>query len=87
MIEALQYLTHIKLDIANVVGIVARFQANPKEAHYVAVKRIFGYLKRTPSFRLWYERSNDFTLCAYTDVDWASSMDDRKCTSGEALFI
>ena len=26
----LQYLTHNRPDIANVVGIVARFQANPK---------------------------------------------------------
>ena len=30
MIGGLQYLTHNRLDIANVVGIVARFQANPK---------------------------------------------------------
>ena len=31
MIGGLQYLTHTRLDIENAVGIVARFQANPKE--------------------------------------------------------
>ena len=35
MIGRLQYLTHTRLDIENAVGIVARFQSNPREAHYV----------------------------------------------------
>ena len=30
MVGGLQYLTHSRLDIANVVGIVPRFQADPK---------------------------------------------------------
>ena len=43
MIGGLQYLTHTRLDIENVVGTVARFQADPKEYHYLVVKRIFRY--------------------------------------------
>ena len=87
MIRGLQYLTHTRPDIANVVGIIARFQTDPREAHYVAVKRIFRYLKGTPKFGLWYERSNDFTLSAYIDAYWVGSMDDRKSTSGGAFFL
>ena len=87
MICSLQYLTHSKHDIANVVGIVARFQANPKEYHYVVVKRIFKYLKGTLEFRLWYDRGNDFTLCTYIDDDWAGDMDDRKSTSGGVFLL
>ena len=45
MIGGLQYLTYTQPHIANAVGIVARFQANPKEYHHVVVKRIFKYLK------------------------------------------
>ena len=52
MIWGLQYLTHSIPDIENVVGIVARFQVDPKEYHYVVVKRIFRYLKGTSKFRL-----------------------------------
>ena len=81
MIGGLQYLTHRRLDIANVVGIVAIFQANLKEYHYVVVKRIFRYLKGTSDYGIWYDRSNDFTLCTYTDDDWARDRDDRKSTS------
>ena len=69
MIGGLQYLTHIGPDIEHAVGIVARFQVDPKEAHYALVKRIFRYLKGTPEFGLWYDRSNDFTLYAYTNAD------------------
>ena len=87
MIGGLQYPTHTRLDIANVVGIVARFQADPKEFYYVAVKRILRYLQGTPDFGLWYDRSSDFTLCAYIDVDWKDNMDDRKNTSGGAFFL
>lgn len=41
MINKLQDVAHNKPDIAQVVGIVARFLANPKESHMVAVKQIF----------------------------------------------
>ena len=87
MIRGLQYLTHTRSNIANVVGIVARFQADPRKAHYATIKRIFRYLKVTPEFGLWYDKSNDFTLCTYTDVDWEGCMGCRKNTSGGAFFL
>ena len=69
------------------VGIVGRFQANPKEAHLQAVKRIFKYLQCTQNYGLWYPRDTDLTLHAYTNADWAGSVDDRKSTSGGAFFM
>eukprot|EP00253_Pinus_taeda_P013393 PITA_13393 len=60
------------------VGIVGIFQANPKEIHLRAVKRIFKYLQATQNYGLWYSRDTDLTLHAYTDADWAGSEDDRK---------
>ena len=87
MIGGLQYLTHTRPDIENAVEIVTRFQADPREPHYVVVKRIFRYLKGTLEFGLWYERSNDFTLYAYTDANWVGSMDDRKSANGGAFFL
>ena len=62
MIGGLQYLTHTRLDIENAVGIVARFQSNHKEYHYVEIKRIFRYLKGTSDYEIWYDISSDFTL-------------------------
>ena len=65
----LQYLTHSRPDITNVIGTMARFQDDPREYHYAVVKRIFRYLKGTSNYGIWYDRNNDFTLCTYIDVD------------------
>ena len=69
------------------VGLVARFQANPKEIHVLAIKRIFKYLKGTTEFGLWYPKGNELTMVAYTYADWVGSIDDRKSTSGVALYL
>eukprot|EP00253_Pinus_taeda_P004823 PITA_04823 len=87
MIGSLLYLIGTRPDIMHVVGIVGRFQANPKETHLQAVKRIFKYLQGTQDYGLWYPRDTDLTLHAYTDEDWAGSVDDRKNTSGGAFFM
>lgn len=71
----------------HVVGMVGRFQANPKETHLQEVKRIFKYLQGTQNYGVWYPRDADLTLHAYTDADWAGSVDDRKSTSGGAFFM
>eukprot|EP00253_Pinus_taeda_P025161 PITA_25161 len=81
------YLTGTRPDIMHAVGIVGRFQANPKETHLQAVKRIFKYLQETQNYGLWYPRDTDLTLHAYTDADWAGNVDDRKSTSGGASFM
>eukprot|EP00253_Pinus_taeda_P013579 PITA_13579 len=87
LIGSLLYLTGTRPDIMHAVGIVGRFQANPKETHLQVVKRIFKYLQGTQNYGLWYPRNTDLTLHAYTNADWAGSMDDRKRTSGGAFFM
>ena len=86
MIASLLYLTGTRPDIMNAIGIVGRFQANPKESHLQAVKRIFKYLKGTQEFGLCYPRDADLTRHAYTNADWAGSVDDRKSTNGGAFY-
>eukprot|EP00253_Pinus_taeda_P036405 PITA_36405 len=87
MIGSLLYLIGIRPDIMHAVGIVGRFQANPKETHLQAVNRIFKYLQGTQNYGLWYPRDTDLTLHAYTDANWAGSVHDRKSTSGGAFFM
>ena len=87
MIGKIQYVVHTRPDIALVVGMVARFFANPKENHMMVIKRIMRYLKGTEDYGLWYKNGGKFELKAFTDVDWAGSVDDRKRTSGGAFFL
>ncbi|KAK8526380.1 hypothetical protein V6N12_020852 [Hibiscus sabdariffa] len=87
MIGSLLYLTASRPDIMFSVCLCARFQANPKESHLKAVKRIFRYLLDTPSLGLWYPRDSTFDLHAYSDVDYGGCKIDRKSTSGTCQFL
>ena len=87
MIGSLLYVTSSRTDVMQVVGQVTRFQSNPKEAHVLAIKRIFRYLNGTTEFGIWYPKGNELTLVSYTDADWAGSIANRKITSGATIYL
>jgi len=87
MIGSLMYLTASRPDIVFATCMCARFQANPMESHFQAVKRIFRYLKGTVNLGLWYPRDTGFELIAYSDADHAGCKLDRKSTSGSVQFL
>ncbi|KAJ9547379.1 hypothetical protein OSB04_019922 [Centaurea solstitialis] len=82
MIGSLLYLTTSRPDIMYSTCLCARYQAEPKESHLTAVKRIFRYLKGTPNLGLWYSKDSGFDLTAYSDSDFAGCKIDRKSTTG-----
>ncbi|KAJ9566632.1 hypothetical protein OSB04_002598 [Centaurea solstitialis] len=69
IIGSLLYLTASMADIMFATCFCARFQANPKESHMMAVKRILRYLKGTPNRGLWYPKESGFELVAFFDAD------------------
>jgi hypothetical protein len=87
MIGILLYITTSRPDIMHVVGMVGRYQAAPKQSYFLAVKRIFRYLKGTMNYGLWYPRKMNFQLSVYSDADWAKCVDEKKSTSGGAFFL
>ncbi|KAK8625938.1 hypothetical protein V6N13_057093 [Hibiscus sabdariffa] len=87
MIGSLLYLTASRPDIMFSVCLCARFQANPKESHLKAVKRIFRYLLDTPNLGLWYPRDSTFDLHAYSNADYGGCKIDRKSTSSTCQFL
>ena len=76
MLGCLIYVTTTRLDVMQVVTLVSRFQSAPKETHVTTIKRIFKYLEGTMEYGLWYPKGKDFILEAFTDADWAESVDD-----------
>ncbi|XP_019171416.1 PREDICTED: uncharacterized protein LOC109166971 [Ipomoea nil] len=87
MIGSLLYLTASRPDISYAVGVCARFQANPKESHLTATKKIIQYLKGTINVGLWYPKGTNFTLTGFSDADFAGCKIDRKSTSGTCQFL
>ncbi|XP_065618083.1 uncharacterized mitochondrial protein AtMg00810-like [Quercus suber] len=87
MIGSLLYLTASRPDISYGVGVCARYQANPKESHMIALKRIIKYVKTTAEFGVWYNKDINDVLAGYSDADWAGNADGRKSTSRGCFYV
>ncbi|GJW63664.1 hypothetical protein Tco_0115548 [Tanacetum coccineum] len=87
MIGSLMYLTASRPYIQFSTCLCARYQANPKESHLIVVKRIFRYLKGTPSLGLWYPKCLGFDLKGYSDFDYVGRNMDRKGTSSACQLL
>ena len=73
-------------DIAQAVGAVSRYMADPSREHWEVVKRILRYIKGTLDVALCYGGS-DFTVKGYVDSDFASDLNKRKSTSGYVFTL
>jgi len=69
MIGSLLYLTTSRLDISYSVEVCVRYQANPKESHVIALKRIIKYVKTTADFGVWYSKDTNDVLAGYSEAD------------------
>ena len=87
MIDQLLYLTASRPDIMLSVCLCARYQANPKESHLTAVKRINKYLKGITNVGLWYPKGTSLSLISFLDFDFARCNLDRKNTSGTCHIL
>ena len=87
MIGSLLYLTASRPDISYSVRVCARHQANPKESHMIALKRIIKYVKTTADFGVWYSKDTNDVLAGYFNADWAENANDRKSTLGGCFYV
>ena len=87
MIGSLLYLTASRPDISYSVGVCARFQANPKESHLEAVKRIIRYISGSITCGVFYTYATNAEIAGYSDADWGGNLQDRKSTSGGCFFV
>jgi histone deacetylase 1/2 len=55
--------------------------------HWTAAKRILRYVKHTLTVGLTFSKSSSTLVSAFSDADWAGSVDDRRSTGGFAVFV
>jgi hypothetical protein len=87
IVGALQYLTLTRPDLAFSVNKVCQYLHAPTTEHWTAVKRILRYVKDTLHVGITFTRSRSMLLSAFSDADWAGSLDDRRSTGGFAIFV
>ena len=71
-------------DICYAVGIVSRYQSDQGEEHWITVKHILKYLRRTRDYMLVYS-SGSLETNGYTDLNFHGDIGSRKSTSEENL--
>ncbi|KAK1617261.1 hypothetical protein QYE76_022778 [Lolium multiflorum] len=86
LVGGLQYLTVTRPDLSFVVNKVCQYLHEPRTPHMTAVKRILRYVRFTIDSGLLFRSSSSTLLSAFSDADWAGSLDDRRSTGGYAIF-
>jgi hypothetical protein len=87
MVGGLQYLTLSRPDIAFAVNQVCQFMHHPQTSHLQAIKRIYRYVKGTIEHGLSFHSFAYYNLTAFSDLDWAGFLDDRRSTTGACIFL
>lgn len=73
-------------DISFAVNTVSRYMQNPGKGHWLAVKRIFRYLKGTLNTKLEFSQSQTAGCVGYCDADWGNDSDTRRSITG-SIFL
>ncbi|GKC97803.1 hypothetical protein Tco_1168078, partial [Tanacetum coccineum] len=77
-----------RLDVVFVQNITSRFQQNPGESHWTAVKNILKYLRNTKDMFLVYGGNSgaELRVDCYCNAGFETDKDDTKCQT-EYVFI
>ena len=74
-------------DLAQAVSVVSRFMVNPGKEHWLAVKRIFRYLRGTSDVGLIYGGDSQCSVVGYSDSDYAGDVDSRRSMTGYVFTL
>ena len=74
-------------DIAYAIGVLGRYQGNPRVYHWKAAKKVMRYLQGTKHFMLTYRRTGYLEVIGYSKANFAGCVDSRKSTSGYIFML
>ena len=81
-------MTCTRPDISWIVSKLSQTLAKPKAENLVAAKHVLRYLKGTYDYELCFTKTDDdLKLIAFSDSDWASSVEDKRSTTGYCFSL
>lgn len=86
VVGMLQYVCITRPELSFSVNKLSQFMNSPSETHWKAIKRVLRYLIGTMDYRRFLS-TGQLELVCYSDADWASSVEDRRSTSGYVVFL
>ncbi|PHT29833.1 hypothetical protein CQW23_30598 [Capsicum baccatum] len=79
-------MNYTRPDIACTFSKLSRYTSNPNKTHWMALKRVLGYLKYTQDYALHYTKY-PVVLEGYSDANWITESNEVKSTSGYVFTI
>ncbi|XP_038697978.1 secreted RxLR effector protein 161-like [Tripterygium wilfordii] len=74
-------------DVSYALSVTSRYQGNPGECHWMAVKTILKYLRRTKDMFLVYGGEEELRVKGYTDASFQSDKDNFRSQSGYVFCL
>ncbi|KAI5407916.1 hypothetical protein KIW84_053962 [Lathyrus oleraceus] len=74
-------------DVSYALSATSRYQSDPGDAHWVAVKNILKYLRRTKDSFLIYGGQEELAVIGYTDASFQTDKDDFRSQSGYVFCL
>ena len=74
-------------DVSYALSVTSRYQADPGESHWAAVKTILKYLRRTKDMFLVYGGDDELSVKGYTDASYLTNSDDSRSQSGYVFVM
>jgi hypothetical protein len=74
-------------DVSYALSMTSRYQSNPGESHWIAVKNILKYLRRTKDQFLIYGGEEELSVKGYTDANFQTDRDNFRSQSGYVFCL
>ena len=74
-------------DVSCALSLTSRYQGNPGQAHWVAVKNILKYLRRTKEMFLIFGGEEELKVKGYSDASFQTDRDDCRSQSGFVFLL
>ncbi|RVW44256.1 Retrovirus-related Pol polyprotein from transposon TNT 1-94 [Vitis vinifera] len=74
-------------DISFVVGMLGRYESDPRFEHWKAAKKVMRYLQGTKDYTLTYKRSEQLEVVGYLDSDYGGCLNSLKSTLGFVFML
>ncbi|XP_050877692.1 secreted RxLR effector protein 161-like [Lathyrus oleraceus] len=74
-------------DVSYALSATSRYQSDPGDAHWVVVKNILKYLRRTKDSFLIYGGQEELVVIGYTDASFQTDKDDSRSQSGYVFCL
>ena len=68
-------------DVSYALSVTSRYHSGPGESHWIVVKNILKYLRRTKDVFLVYGDEEELIVTGYTDASFQTDKDDLKSQS------